>query len=94
MTFEMALVLLLVLGVVVLLATERLPVDLVGRLIMSALLLTGIITPEEGLSGFSNRARVRVALMFVLSVGLFKTGAVNFAGANRRAAVRYAVHPR
>ncbi len=37
------------------------------------------ITPEEGISGFSNPATITVAAMFVLSAGLQKTGAVAMA---------------
>ncbi len=55
--------------------------DLVALLVMGLLLVTGIITPAEGLSGFSNTATITVGAMFVLSAGLFKTGAVNFLGA-------------
>ncbi|MBN1474478.1 MAG: SLC13 family permease, partial [Syntrophaceae bacterium] len=44
------------------------------------LLLTGIVTPREGLSGFSNTATVTVAAMFILSAALQKTGSVNFLG--------------
>lgn len=80
MTAEMFIVLALVVGAVVLFVTERLPVDLVALIVMATLLLTGIITPEEGVSGFSNVATVTVAAMFVLSTGLFKTGGVNFVG--------------
>jgi Na+/H+ antiporter NhaD/arsenite permease-like protein len=65
---------------VVLFVTERLPVDLIAMLIMASLLLLGIISPEEGISGFSNKATVTVAAMFIISAGLFKTGAVGYLG--------------
>jgi di/tricarboxylate transporter len=80
MTFEIAFVLLLLVAAVVLFATEKLPVDLVALMVMSALMLSGIITAREGLAGFSNTATVTVGAMFVLSAGLFKTGAVNNLG--------------
>lgn len=80
MTVEMIIVLVLVLVAVVLFATEKLPVDLVALLVMCTLLITGIITPEEGVAGFSNTATVTVGAMFVLSSGLFRTGAVNLLG--------------
>jgi di/tricarboxylate transporter len=47
---------------------------------MAVLLISGIITPEEGISGFSNTATVTVAAMFVISAALNKTGAVLFVG--------------
>lgn len=80
MTVEMIIVLGVVLLAVVLFATEKLPVDLVALIVMGILLLTGIITPEEGISGFSNTATVTVGAMFILSAGLFRTGAVNSLG--------------
>lgn len=80
MTLEMMLVLGLVVSAVILFATERLPVDLTAMILLGAMLLSGIISPEEAIGGFSNPATVTVGAMFVLSAGLFKTGAVNFVG--------------
>ncbi len=76
----MILVFALLVFAVYLFSTEKLPVDLVALLVMATLLLAGIITPEEGIAGFSNTATVTVGAMFVLSAGLFRTGAVNFFG--------------
>ncbi|QQS47289.1 MAG: SLC13 family permease [Acidobacteriota bacterium] len=80
MTFEIATVLALLLIAVVLFAAERFPVDLVALIVMALLLVSGLITPAEGISGFSNSATVTVAAMFILSAGLFKTGVVNYLG--------------
>ena len=80
MTLEIALVLGLVLAAIILFATERLPVDLTAMILMGAMLLSGIITPQDAIGGFSNPATVTVGAMFVLSAGLFKTGAVNQLG--------------
>lgn len=80
MSAEVITVFVLLVAAVVLFATERMPVDLVALLLMSVLLLSGIVTPAEGVAGFSNVATVTVGAMFVLSAGLFKTGAVNFVG--------------
>jgi di/tricarboxylate transporter len=77
---EIALVLGLVVSAVILFATERLPVDLTALVIMGAMLLSGIIMPQDAIGGFSNPATVTVGAMFVLSAGLFKTGAVNILG--------------
>ena len=49
MTFEIVFVIALPVAAVVLFATEKLPVDLVALMIMSALLLSGIITPSVGI---------------------------------------------
>lgn len=80
MTIEIALVLGLVVSAVILFATERLPVDLTALIIMGSMLLSGLITPQDAIGGFSNPATVTVGAMFVLSAGLFKTGAVNLLG--------------
>ncbi len=70
-------VLLLALSAILLFATEALRVDVVAILILVALALSGLIAPEEALSGFSNPATATVAAMFVLSAGLRHTGLVD-----------------
>lgn len=80
MTFEMLIVLGVIALAVFLFASEKLPVDLTAIIVMAILLLSGIVTPREGLSGFSNTATVTIGAMFVLSAALQKTGAVNFLG--------------
>jgi di/tricarboxylate transporter len=88
MTADILIVLGMVFVAVVLFATEKLRVDLVALIIMATLLLSRIVTPEEGLLGFSNTATVTVAAMFILSGALFKSGAVNFFGELLRRAFR------
>jgi len=80
MTLEIFVVLAVMLIAVVLFATEKLRVDLTAIVVMGILLLSGIITAEEGVSGFSNTATVTVAAMFIVSAALQQTGAVNFLG--------------
>jgi di/tricarboxylate transporter len=80
MTVEIVAVLTFVFGAVILFATEKLPIEIVSVLLMVGLIVSGILTPEEGVSGFSHPATVTVACMFVLSAGLFRTGAVKFIG--------------
>lgn len=78
MTYEIIITICIVLAAVVLFATERLSIDLVGLLIISALVLSGVISPEEGVAGFSNKATITVTFMFVLSAALLKTGALQY----------------
>lgn len=80
MTFEIGLVLAILAGAIACFAMERLPVDLVALLVLSALLGSGLLTPEQAVSGFSNIATVTVAAMFVLSAGLVRTGVVGLLG--------------
>jgi di/tricarboxylate transporter len=77
MTFEGYAVLLVVLAAIILFVTEAIAADIVALLAMSTLVLGGIITPKEGLAGFSDSATVAVAGMLVMSTGLAATGAVS-----------------
>jgi di/tricarboxylate transporter len=78
---DAAIVLFLTAGCVYVLATEKLRVDLAAIFVAIALIATRVLTPEQGLSGFSNSATVTVAAMFVLSAGLARTGALQSATA-------------
>lgn len=80
MTFEIVFVLGVLCAAVILFVTELISVELVGLLAMVILVVSGIITPQQGLNGFSNEATVTIAAMFILSAGLFRTGAVNIVG--------------
>lgn len=77
MGFEAALVLGLLTIAVVLFATERVPVDVVSLLMLCLLVALGVLTPAEGLQGFSDPATIAVAGMVVMSSGLAATGAVS-----------------
>ncbi len=76
MTLDIAIVFVVLLGAVVMFATERFPVDVVAIVAMSVLVVSGVLTPQQGVSGFSNSATITVAFMFILSTALFKSGAV------------------
>ena len=80
MPVEAILVLAILVGAVALFVSEKFPIDFVALLILGTLLLFGLVTPQEGISGFSNPATVTVGAMFILSAGLQKTGATAFIG--------------
>ena len=80
MPWEIILVFVVVFFAVILFATEKLSVDVVAIVVMAILLVSGIITPDEGISGFSNKATVTIGAMFIISAALFKTGAVRYLG--------------
>jgi len=67
----------IVIGAMALFISEKLRYDVIGLLVLAALLVSGILTPAEGLSGFSNEATVVVAAMFALNAGLVGTGALD-----------------
>ncbi len=76
MTPEAWQVLVLIGAAIVLFATEWLAIDLVALLLMAALALLGLVSPQEAVAGFSNPATLTVAFMFVLSAALLKTEAL------------------
>ena len=77
MSYDLAVVLVVLVLTVVLFATERLPVDVVALLALGVLLIGGVLAPEEALAGFSNEAVVTIGAMFVLSAGLYRSGTLN-----------------
>lgn len=62
------------------LITEKVPVDLTAMGIMVSLMVTGILTPLEAVAGLANPAVVTVGVMFLISQGMIRTGAVGFVG--------------
>lgn len=77
MTPEIAFVLLVGFLTVVLFVTEKLRVDVVALLVMVTFIGSGVLTPTQGIAGFSNPATVTVAAMFVLAAALRHTEALD-----------------
>lgn len=80
MTAEMLLVFGLLTATIVLFLTDRLRLDLVAILALLALLLTGVLTPEEALAGFADPLVLTIAGLFVVGAGLFRTGVADALG--------------
>jgi len=74
MTFEILLTLGILMLAIILFVTELLRADLVALLVLVLLVVVGLVTPEEGISGFSNPAVVTIWAVFILSAGLARTG--------------------
>ncbi|MFM7423798.1 MAG: SLC13 family permease, partial [Elainella sp.] len=70
----------LTLGIVVLalicFIVEWFPIDITAIGVMVALMVLGLVTPEEGISGFGNSATITVMAMFILSAGIARTGVI------------------
>lgn len=81
------LTLILLLVAVVLFATEKIPVDIVGIMLVIGLVLTGVLTAQEGLAGFGDNIIITIGGLFILTGGLIKTGIVDLIG---RRLYRYA----
>ncbi len=80
MTTEIAIVL-GILGIsLILFISEVIRMDLVALLVLGALAVTGLVTPDDALAGFSNGAVVTVWAMFILSEGLTRTGIADVIG--------------
>jgi len=56
---------------------DRFTPDLTALLVFAALLVSGILTPREAFSVFTNPAPIAVGAMFVLSAALEKSGAID-----------------
>ena len=72
--------LLLLVVAVVLFATEKLPVDVIGILLVIGLVLSGVLNVQEGLAGFGDNIIITIGGLFVLTGGLVKTGIVDLIG--------------
>ena len=72
------LVTLILVAAMLLLITEKLPVDLTSIGIIVVLTITGILTPTEAIAGFASPAVITVGAMFLISKGMIRTGAVGF----------------
>ena len=78
MSIDIIIVLFIILLAFVLFVSETLPMDVVALTVLSMLLITGQLTPAEGISGFSNPAVITIAILFVLSHALQKTGVLEY----------------
>lgn len=80
MTLEIGL-LLAILGVaVVLFSIDRLPADISSTAILLALVLFGLLAPEEAFAGFGSETVVMIFGLLVLTAALMRTGVVDMAG--------------
>lgn len=77
MSLDILIIFGLLIAAIILFSYEKIPFDISALILLSALLVTGILTPEEGFSGFSNSATITIAAMFILSEGIRRTGALN-----------------
>lgn len=73
-------VLVILLLTAVLLMWGRIRSDVIALCSMLALMLTGIITPEEGLAGFSNSVVIMIAGLFIVGGAITQTGLARLIG--------------
>lgn len=76
-----AIIVFVILGATIaLFVSDRLRLDLVALLALLALLLLGMVTPKEGLAGFSSPLVLMIAGLFVVGGGLAQTGVAEWLG--------------
>jgi di/tricarboxylate transporter len=80
LTLQILLTIGIAVGAVALFAWNRVRADVVALIVMATVILTGLVTPQQGTSGFSNEATATVALMMVLAAGLARTGFIDRLG--------------
>jgi len=72
--------LLLLVLAIILFGTEKIPVDIVGILLVIALVATQVLTMGEAVAGFGNDVIITIGGLFILVGGLVKTGTVDLIG--------------
>jgi len=71
-------VLAVVVAATVLFVTEKLRVDLIALFVLIALIVLRLIDSKQAMYGFANQATATIAVMFILSAGLVRTGLVEW----------------
>jgi di/tricarboxylate transporter len=74
MSYQLAVVLFLLAGAILMFAINRPRMDVVALIMLIALPFTGVITMGEALAGFSDSNIVLIAALFVIGEGLVRTG--------------------
>lgn len=80
MGFDVIFVFALIIAAVILFMTEYIPFEITALLISTSLMLSGVLTIQEGLSGLSSQATVTIGCMFIISEGLRKAGILRALG--------------
>ncbi|HDY75394.1 MAG TPA: SLC13 family permease, partial [Candidatus Marinimicrobia bacterium] len=78
MTFEIAIVLGLIALMLVLFLKEYFPLDVTALTILAVFMMTGYLSVEDAISGFSNPAVITIAILFVLSHALQQSGILEY----------------
>ncbi len=79
MTFEIGLLLFMILVALVLFSQERLPAEVIGLGLLLALAITGLLPVEEAFLGFGSDAVIMILGLLILSAALLRTGVVELA---------------
>lgn len=77
MNVELLITLVILVVAIVLFITEWIRPDVVGLGVVLSLMLTGVISVEAGLAGFSNKAVISIGALFIVGGAVFHTGLAN-----------------
>lgn len=77
MTWEIFLILVLLVAALVSFALEKIPPDLTALTLLAVLIATGLLPTDRALHVFSNPAPITVGCMFILSAALEKCGLID-----------------
>lgn len=77
---DLVIVFIIIVGGLFLFVSGTIPIDQTSIIIMVSLMVTGVLTPEEGVSGFSNAATLTVLALLIISEALKNTGVVDELG--------------
>jgi di/tricarboxylate transporter len=77
LTYELTITMMVLLGLIVSLAVEKWPAEVVMLAALLVLVCTGIVKMDEALLGFSNPAVLTIAALFVVGGGMQATGAID-----------------
>lgn len=77
MTWEIALILVLLVAALTSFALEKIPPDVTALTLLAVLIASGLLTMDQALQVFSNPAPITVGCMFILSAALEKCGLID-----------------
>ncbi len=80
MTTEIMAVYGIIAVLILLFISEKLSIDVIAFSLMVVLMVTGLVTPQQGIMGFANQATVTILALMLIGVGLEQSGAVTQLG--------------
>ena len=76
MTLQIALLIFIIVATLILFSIETIPADVVALAAMLALILLGILTPEQAFQGFGSDTAIMILGLLILTAALVRTGVV------------------
>jgi di/tricarboxylate transporter len=79
MTLSIAFLMIVLVGMIVLFLTEKIPIDLTAFLGLVILIFTGYVTADQAFTGFASSAVITMLSIFIVSGALMNAGVADFA---------------